>query len=299
MVSVRSRYALLGAATFLLLHASTATAAALISSAEVFFSDESETELSIACSSANLPISNQSSCTGAATVPGTSANLIYSTKAISDYGVLKASGSSSISNPLPSGVTEYSRSTASALAAFRDQWIITGAQDGTIGTLTLEFALTGSYDFSQPGVGITTSFGLINYTAQDGSSDFLEIENGAGVIDDTLTLTTSFTFGSEFDFLVLLSAASNIFDLTDGGVDGSSSFINLDNTATLNLIFVTDVQGNVVPFELSTSSNARLFNDLTAGPLSVPEPPVLALAMVALVIAAGCRRRRGESISRI
>jgi hypothetical protein len=231
-------------------------------------------------------------CSGSTTTPTTGATLNYLTTATADYGVLKAGGTSSITGA--SGIantTDYSSSYGQAY--FADSWTITGGT-GT-GTLELQFALDGTYDFSQIGAGLVAGFSLVNldnYSYSNGTPAFL---SGSGSISNTVLLTTTFTFGTPVDFLVSLTAGSNLYNL--GG--NISSSLDLSETARMNAIIVKDASGNVVPFDLSTGSDAALFQDLAPGiPTStVPEPPSLALfaSMLALLgLLFGARARKSS-----
>jgi hypothetical protein len=212
-------------------------------------------------------------CSGSTTAPTSGATLNYLTTATAGYGVLKAGGTSSITNASgTSNTTDYSSSYGQAY--FADSWTITGAT-GT-GTLELQFALDGSYDFSQVGSGAVEGFGLVNldnYSYSSGTPSFSS--GGPGTISNTVLLSTSFTFGTPVDFLVSLTAGSNLYDL---GHD-ISSYLDLSDTAQMNAIIVKDANGNVIPFDLTTGSGAPLFTELAPGvpSASVPEPSSLAL----------------------
>lgn len=93
------------------------------------------------------------------------------------------------------------------------------------------------------------------------------------------TLTTQFIFGTPFDFTVNLSAGSTLWNLSQGGYDGLTSFMDLSHTAMMNAIVVQDGEGGVIPFTLATDSNAMLFSELAppAGPVPASLPLLLPL----------------------
>jgi len=279
-----------GAASLLLLPG-VAAAASLSSQGNVRFFNSSDAEISSPCF-AFSGIGAAVGCSGSAAVAGTTGTLNYLTFAEADYGVLRVSGQSSITNPSPGGTAAAAYSGSVGSATFRDQWTITGAPDGSTGTLQLLFALTGDFDFSQIGAGVTTGFSLFNFTTFTSSSDPPTLGGNSGTINDIGLLTTSFIFGSMFDFQVALTGGSNMFNLVNGGPNGLSSYMDLSNTAMMNAIVVRDAQGNVVPFNLATSSNANLFNQLAPGipPTGIPEPPLTALLFAAFAFAVRSRR---------
>jgi hypothetical protein len=279
-----------GAAS-LLMQFGTVAAASLSSSGNVNFFDSGDASISSPCFNFSA-VGTLVGCSGGAAVAGTSATLNYLTSAEADYGVLRVSGQSSITNPTPAGTAAAAYSGAVANATFRDQWTITGMPNGTAGTLQLLFSLTGDFDFSQIGAGVTTGFSLVNFTNSTFSSDPPTLVGNVGTINDVGLLTTSFLFGNVVDFQVSLTGGSNIFNLVNGGANGLSSYMDLSNTAMMNAIVVKDAQGNVVPFNLATSSNADLFKDLAPGipPTGIPEPPLTALLFAAFALAVRSRR---------
>jgi len=292
MKTIALRIGLVAAgAASLLLQVGAVAAASLQSQGNVRFFDAGDNQISSPCfafSAAGALVG----CSGGAAVAGTPATLNYLTSAEADYGVLKVSGQSSIANPAPAGTAAAAYSSSVGSATFRDQWTITGLPNGTSGTLQLLFSLTGDFDFSQVGAGVTTGFSLFNFTNSSSSSDPPTLVGNVGTINDIGLLTTSFVFGNVFDFQVSLTGGSNIFNLVNGGANGLSSYMDLANTAVMNAIVVRNAQGSVVPFNLATSSNANLFNDLAPGipPTGIPEPPLTALLFAAFALAVTSRR---------
>lgn len=230
-------------------------------------------------------------CSGSVTTPTSGATLSYLTTATAGYGVLKAGGTSSIANSSgTTNLTDYS--SAYGQAYFADSWRITGGS-GT-GTLELQFSLDGSYNFAQSHTGVTAAFSLVNldnHSSSSGTPTFTS--GGPGTISKTVILSTSFTFGTPLDFLVSLTAGSNLYDL---GNDIASS-LDLSDTAQMTAIIVKDANGNVIPFDLAASSGAPLFSELAPGipTVAVPEPPSLALVGAGLIallwLSAGSSRR--------
>lgn len=211
-------------------------------------------------------------CSGSTTTPTSGATLNYLTTATADYGVLKAGGTSYITNA--SGTpNETDYSSSSGQAYFADSWTITGGSG--MGTLQLQFALDGSYDFSQIGTGVMLGFSLINLDNYSSSNGTPSLLGTSGTFSNDVVLTTQFTFGQPMDFLVSLTAGSNLYDLGNN----VSSNLDFSDTAQMNAIVVKDADGNVIPFYLTTGSGAPLFNELAPGTpsSSVPEPPSLAL----------------------
>lgn len=219
--------------------------------------------------------SSSAACGGIYSFEGS--DLHYQANAQADFGVLKAYGSTSISQVgSPSGASTGPEGfDAWAESAFRDQWTISGQPAGTTGTLHLSFDLTGSWDFSDPDIfqssnaGISHSFGMWVY-GQGWVDGGLSFSGSSGTLSETITLSTSFIFGDELDFRVSLGAGSFLFDLEDGGFDGQGSYLDLSNTAIMTAIVVTDTEGNTSSFSLSTSSEAMLFEELAPSPIPVP-----------------------------
>lgn len=232
-------------------------------------------------------------CSGSAATPTSGATLNYLTTATAGYGVLKAGGSSSISNSSGTpDLTDYS--SAYGQAYFADSWTIRGGT-GT-GTLELQFSLDGSYNFAQTHAGVVAGFSLVNldnYSSSSGTPTFPS--GGPGTISNTVTLSTSFTFGTPLDFLVSLTAGSNLYDLGD---DIGSS-LDLSDTALMTAIVVKDANGNVIPFGLTASSGAPLFSELAPGTptTAVPEPSSLALIGAGLLALLWFSRQRRSSMT--
>jgi len=181
------------------------------------------------------------------------ATVDYWATATAGYGVLKAGGVLTSSNPGGSSdTTEYVSSVGTA--QFTDAWTITGGT-GT-GTLELHFALDGSYDFHQVGTGVQYGFSLFNIDDRTFSVGHPTVAGGAGTINQDIVLSTNFTFGSALDFRVSLTGGALLWDL---GLDGLSPSFDLSNTAVMDAIVVKDASGSVIPFGLATESGATLF----------------------------------------
>jgi hypothetical protein len=217
-------------------------------------------------------------CSGSTSVPGTSATLNYMTTATAAYGILKAAGQSTISNPAPSGSGPYA-SQSYGEAHFTDRATITG-QAGS-GRASLTFNLTGTYNISAVNSGAILDFFLTNLDTHELSSPLLvglpilSTDSGTQTLNESFMLSTNFVFGVPFDFYVGLKAGSSLVDLGNGGVDGLSAFFDLSTTATLVAINVGDANGDIVPFNLITASGASIYNQLAPG--IVPEPSTITL----------------------
>jgi hypothetical protein len=221
-------------------------------------------------------------CHGTYAIPGSASTLTYDASASADYGTLQVFAQSSISlTAAGSGGPEYIITWG--IAEFRDQWTINGGTAGTTGTLELSFDITGSYDS--------------NIDASQGSAIFLQNYTKSMFVDDVLIhdqfpdytsiLSTEFTFGEEFDFMVHLDGSSILLNLSMGGYDGQTSYI--DMSAIMSSIVVKDSFGNVIPFSLSTASGAALFDDLAA---TVPIPAAIWLFGSGLLGLVGVSRRK-------
>ena len=230
-------------------------------------------------------------CNGSTSVPGTGATLNYVTTASASYGILKAAGQSTISNPTPSGTGPFA-SQSYGEAHFADKWTISGGQG--LARLQLLFNLSGTYNISAVNSGAILDFFLANLDTHEGSSPLLPIlstDSGTQTLAGQFALYTNFVFDVPFDFYVGLIAGSSLFELGNGGDDGLSAFLNLSTTATLAAINVADANGDIVPFDLDTASGASLFSQLAPG--TVAEPPTIALiglAFAFLFTAASKRR---------
>lgn len=228
---------------------------------------------------------DSSSCVGSTNLAGSL--LTYSGMSSADYGVLKASGSLSIDRAFdaddpgdgPNYVSQQS------VASFQDQWTITGGTPGEIGHLILRFHITGNYDYPI-GTGVAYGLSLYNATSNTYSSD-------NQLPPYTGELTTSFIFGTAFDFRVSLVAGAQLYNMENGGFDGQASFMNMANTATLETIIVIDQTETQVPFSLRTASESRLFDSLST-PGAVPEPGTLVLGFVGLLGVVAAKRASNE-----
>ena len=166
-------------------------------------------------------------CSGTTTTPTTGSTLNYLTTATAGYGVLKAAGQSSITGANgTANLTDYS--TSYGQAYFEDSWLITGGT-GT-GTLDLLFNLDGTYNFCGIHSGVTLGFGLANLDGGPGSSATPGLTGCSGTISNVATLSTTFTFGTPLDFLVSLTAGSNLYDLGHN----ISSNIDFSDTALMS-----------------------------------------------------------------
>jgi len=200
--------------------------------------------------------------------------LNYNSNAIADYGVLKSYAQLSIlgslapfmTEPNPSTGTPDTRAnvTAQARASFRDQWTILGMPDGTSGTLQLTFHVTGTMS---GGGNATLSSDRISSTGAFSSLQSLSVLPNTDTV-----LSVPFTYGTLFDFRISLGAAAFLFTFPgDNDPTGQrSSLADFSNTAALSSIIAKDSVGNIVPFSLSTASNAVIFNELV--PAAVPVP---------------------------
>jgi hypothetical protein len=92
----------------------------------------------------------------------------------------------------------------------------------------------------------------------------------SGAFSYTGVLSTPFTFGEALDFRVAMSAIAALGYLSDGGYDGQAAFIDASNTAVMSAIVVKDGSGTAVPFNLSTASEATLFDELAPAVVPVP-----------------------------
>ena len=244
---------------------------------------------------------NSSACQGStpySTNPAFSSNpylgslYSYNATALADYGVLKVSSASSTNGPLfmqaahtdPDGNTildTLNTLTADAMAAFRDQWTITGMPSGTTGTLQLAFGITGSAS------GFTNRSLTYSNVAANGTRTLV---SSSGIpLPGTATLSAPFTFGTPFTFEVALNAGTL---LGQNYLDAQSASIDLSHTVLLNAILVKDSAGNIIPFGLSAGSSATIFNDLV--PAAVPVPAAVWLFGSGLVGLFGLARRRAR-----
>lgn len=214
------------------------------------------------------------------------ADLNYNATATADYGVLSVYGGSSTSNPGSAGAPEFLEAeyiSTQGTATFRDQWTITGGTAGSTGTLQLSFDVTGSYMSGMIDTGLSYGLSLYNFTTGVYASDN-QLPNYTGV------LTTQFTFDETVDFMVSLLGGSTLWNLSEGGYDGQSSYLDMSHTALMDAIVVMDSNGDVVPFNLVTSSNAALFTELA--PAAVPVPAALPLLVSGLLGLTVVSRRR-------
>lgn len=234
-------------------------------------------------------------CSGSTAVPGTSATLNYVTTAFADYGILKAAGQSTISNPTPSGTGPYG-SQSFGEAFFTDRLTATGHTG--LGRFFFTFKLTGIYDISAVNSDAILDFFLVNLDTHELSSPLLvglpilSTAAGTQTLAEEFTLSTNFVFGVPFDILVDLKAGSSLVELGNGGVDGLTAFFNLSTTATLVAINVENANGDVVPFNLFTASGASIFSQLA--PRSVPEPPTTTLLGLAFAALLFSRRKKEQ-----
>lgn len=201
--------------------------------------------------------------------------LNYNANAVADYGVLKSYAELSIQGTLAAIQTEpdpftglqdtRDNVTAQAFSGFRDQWTISGMPDGSTGTLQLTFQVTGTASGSTSG---SLSLSRISPTGA-----FSLVQSAPIVPNTDIVLSVPFAFANPLDFRVQLGAAAFIhtcppFSIcVESPLGQQSSLADFSHTATLSAIVARDGVGNIVPFSLSTASNAAIFNDLTAVPI--------------------------------
>jgi len=215
---------------------------------------------------------------GTYAIPGSVSTLTYDATASADYGIIEVFGQSSISlTAAGSDGPEYI--DTDVWAGFSDQWTISGGTAGTTGTLELSFDITGSYD-SNFDANIGYGLGLDNQTK---STEFYDNQ----LPDYTGILSTEFTFDEEFDFSIIMYGNSTLDHLSMGGYDGQTSYLGM--SAIMSAIVVKDSSGNVIPFSLTTASNAALFNQLAT---TVPIPAAIWLFGSGLLGLAGIARRK-------
>jgi hypothetical protein len=217
-------------------------------------------------------------CNGSSDLAGST--LTYGSSASGDFGVLKVFGAQYIARAgAPGTAANGDFLSATAYAGFSDSWTLLGQSAGTVGTLRLGFNITGSYDFSMVGTGVTYGFSLYNASFGTYASD-------SQLPSYQATLTTSFVYGTPLDFSITLVGGSDLYNIDGGGYNSQSSFMDMSHTAIMDAIVVLDAQGQAMPFSLSTASGAALFTQLAS---PVPEPGGLQLLSAGLVLL-GLRR---------
>ena len=248
--------------------------------------DGNATEVGFDFTSDNTPVAT------AGSYALTDSTLNYQATAQADYGVLKVNARAGISRSGdPSGSDGPASASASADASFRDEWTISGRPAGSTGTLQLNFALSGSYDFHAVDTGIGSGLSLTVFSPYASAFDPVVYQSGAtGTIGRIAQLAVQFTFGTPFAFLVDLNASATLNNLAGGGYDGQAAFLDLSHTALLEAIVVKDAEGNVVPFGLTTTSGAERFGSLAPVPLPAGLP-LLGAALAALGAVARRPRR--------
>ena len=275
-----------------------ASASMLFSDTDVATLNSSEVTISTLCENFSSTTAASTPCSSTYAFAGSTDT--YTATGAANYGVLKVSGSNSISHSGPAGSGGPNYIESGGDAEFEDTWTIGGAPSGTTGTLMLVFSIDASSSDSGIDTGFEYGLDLTNDTVfqQTSANPPPCLVTTGCVTSYTGTLSTTFTFGTPFEFSVNLGAGSLLPDVTDGGYNGQASSIDLADTATLTSIVVQNQSGTTLStFTLQTQSGAALFNSLVPAVSGIPEPASLVLAgfgLLALSLSARFRARAGN-----
>lgn len=221
---------------------------------------------------------------------GTVTSVSYSAKSLISDGNLKTSSSLSYNPSVADdqlgeefqGFTEGvnfattfpARFETRALARFSDSWTISGADDGTQGTLIVSYAVDGNSFSPSVNTEVVSSSTELKFSKSDIDTVINFGSNGG--FDDIVDFEMDFIFGEQFRIGMEMTSLSQI-NFSSGDPFSVETFTDFFNTALLENIQAFDSSGSLIDFSLTSVSGTETFEQFSTlnnsqAPAPVPEP---------------------------